>query len=65
MLSLTRRIGEAIYGGDNQTATLEIRILGYEKGEVQIGLTAPQEMVLVRGEIDSRPRRFNTRDERA
>ena len=65
MLSLTRRIGEIINGGDNQTATLEIWILDYEKGEVQIGLTAPQKMVLVRGEIDKRPRRLNINGERA
>ena len=63
MLILTRRIGETIYGGDSKTAILEIRILGYEKGEVKIGLTAPQEMVLVRGEIDKRPRRLNTNHE--
>ena len=65
MLILTRRMGEAIYGGDNQTATLEIRELDFKNGEVKIGLTVPNDMVLVRGEIDSRPRRLDTNDERA
>ncbi len=42
-----------------QTVKLEIRVLGYEKGEVKLGLSAPKDMLLLRGEIDHRPRRFN------
>ena len=64
MLILTRRIGETINVGDQTTVNLEIRVLGYRNGEVEIGLTAPQEMVLVRGEIDHRPRQFHGKDER-
>ena len=65
MLILTRRLGETINGGDQTRVNLEIRVLGYSNGEVEIGLTAPKEMLLLRGEIDNRPRRFQPRDERA
>ena len=63
MLVLTRRIGETINGGDKDTATLEIRVLGYKNGEVQLGLSAPKDMLLLRGEIDQRPRLFHSPDE--
>jgi carbon storage regulator CsrA len=63
MLILTRRLGETINVGDQQSVKLEIRVLGYEKGEVKLGLSAPKDMLLLRGEIDNRPRRFNAKDE--
>lgn len=64
MLILTRRRGETLNVGDKQTVSLEIRVLGYRNGEVEIGLSAPKEMLMLRGEIDQRPRQLNTRDER-
>ena len=64
MLILTRRLGETINVGDQQSVKLEIRVLGYEKGEVKLGLSAPKDMLLLRGEIDHRPRQFHGKDER-
>jgi len=64
MLILTRRMGETINVGDQTTVNLKIRVLDFKNGEVRIGLTAPQEMLLLRGEIDHRPRQFHGKDER-
>ena len=47
MLCLTRKVGEEILIGDNVVLTIvEIR-----RGVVRIGITAPREVNVVRGEI--------------
>ncbi len=47
MLILTRRIDEAIIIGDD----IEIKVLGIDKGQVKLGLDAPEEVVIVREEL--------------
>ncbi len=48
MLVLSRRVGEAIQIGDN----IEVMVVRIASGTVRIGVVAPQEMPIVRQEID-------------
>lgn len=47
MLVLSRRIGEKIKIGDD----IEVVIVGYDRGKVRIGITAPREVRVVRTEL--------------
>lgn len=47
MLVLTRRVGEQFYIGDGIVVT----VLGSEYGRVKIGIEAPQDVRIVRGEL--------------
>ena len=51
MLVLSRQPGEAITIGDD----LEIRVLRLKDGEVRLGLTAPQDVLILRSELLDRP----------
>ncbi|MEJ1396364.1 MAG: carbon storage regulator [Candidatus Sedimenticola sp. (ex Thyasira tokunagai)] len=46
MLILTRRIGEAFFLGNS-----EVRILTNNRGQIRIGIDAPQEVNIVREEL--------------
>ncbi len=50
MLVLSRKVGERIRVGDHVTITV-VRIQG---GAVRVGVEAPHDMVVVRGELTSR-----------
>jgi carbon storage regulator len=50
MLILTRRVGETIKIGENITVTL----LEIKGGQIRIGLTAPREVSVHRGEVYDR-----------
>ncbi|MCK5017663.1 MAG: carbon storage regulator CsrA [Candidatus Peribacteraceae bacterium] len=52
MLILTRRIGEAIYIGDD----IKVEVLSIDRGQVRIGFTAPRDINIWRDELtkDSR-----------
>lgn len=50
MLILSRRVGESLKIGDNVTVT----VLGYERGQVRIGVTAPKDVRVDREEIRER-----------
>nr|AAX19276.1 CsrA-like protein [Sinorhizobium meliloti] len=52
MLMLTRRIGETLMIGDNVTVT----VLGVNGNQVRIGITAPKDVAVHRGEIYQRIR---------
>ena len=52
MLILTRRIGERIVIGDE----IEVIILGINKNQVRIGITAPKQVSVDREEIHLRKR---------
>ena len=47
MLVLTRKLEESIVIGDN----IVITILGVERDKVKIGISAPRELLILRGEI--------------
>ena len=53
MLILTRRVGEAIYIGDN----VVVRVLGTKGGQVRIGIEAPKETSIVRTELINKPKK--------
>lgn len=46
MLVIRRRIGEKLYIGDN----IEIEVIEAAGGRVRLGVTAPREVLVVRGE---------------
>lgn len=52
MLVLTRRVGEAVYLGDDQK--IEVRVLGISKGQVRLGFTAPTDMLILREEVPNK-----------
>ncbi|MCU1136987.1 MULTISPECIES: carbon storage regulator [Stenotrophomonas] len=58
MLVLMRREGEAIHAGTAEEikagAGIVFRVLSNEKGQIKIGIDAPQDIVLVREELISR-----------
>lgn len=47
MLIITRRVGEALYIGDD----VEVRVLAVRGNQVRIGVNAPQELPVHREEI--------------
>lgn len=47
MLILTRRVGESIRIGDN----IEVMIVGFQKNEIRVGISAPKEIPVHREEI--------------
>lgn len=47
MLILTRRVNESIKIGDN----IEVRVIGIERGQVKIAITAPNDVAVHREEI--------------
>jgi carbon storage regulator len=53
MLILTRRIGEALWIGDD----VEVVVLGCRGNQVRIGIAAPEEVVVLRSELKQAPRR--------
>ncbi len=55
MLVLSRNVGETIQIGEN----IEIQILGINRGQIRIGISAPREIQIVRSELLLRPRRCN------
>ena len=50
MLVLTRKLGERIRIGDDVTIT----VLRLAHGQVRIGIAAPRDVHIVRGELDER-----------
>lgn len=50
MLVLTRRIGETIMIGDNACVT----VLGFKRGQIRLGVTAPKELPVDREEVYKR-----------
>lgn len=50
MLILTRRVGETITIGDD----IVVRILGVSGGNIRVGVSAPKDVPVHRGEIYSR-----------
>ncbi|EMN0495318.1 carbon storage regulator CsrA [Pseudomonas aeruginosa] len=50
MLILTRRVGETLMVGDDVTVT----VLGVKGNQVRIGVNAPKEVAVHRGEIYQR-----------
>ena len=55
MLILTRRVGEAIFVGDN--AEIQVRVLGVKGNQVRFGINAPKETPVHREEIYERIQR--------
>lgn len=53
MLRLSRRAGEGIIVGDNQT--IEFRLLQVADGVVEVGIIAPKELRILRDELVRRP----------
>ena len=47
MLILTRKLDEEIIIGDD----IRIRVVGIENGKVKLGIDAPEEMGIIRGEL--------------
>lgn len=47
MLILTRKLDEEIIIGDD----IRIRIVGIENGKVKLGIDAPEDMSIIRGEL--------------
>jgi len=47
MLVLSRKSGESIFIGDD----IEIRVTRVEYGDVRIAISAPKELLIVRGEL--------------
>lgn len=58
MLILARKPQEAILINDN----IEVRVLGYHGGQVKIGITAPDDVKIVREELLQEQRRINDDD---
>ena len=50
MLILTRRVGETLIIGDSVTVT----VLGVKGNQIQVGITAPQDVAVHREEIYER-----------
>ena len=50
MLILTRRVGETLIMGDSVTVT----VLGVKGNQIQVGITAPQDVAVHREEIYER-----------
>jgi carbon storage regulator len=55
MLVLSRRKGESVMLGDN----IEIQILHASGGQVRLGIRAPKELAVLRGELFSSVRQGN------
>ena len=51
MLVLSRKVGERILIGDN----LAVKVLGIRKGRVKLGIEAPEDVRVLRGELDPEP----------
>ena len=51
MLILTRKVGEAILFADS---TIEVRVLGIDKGQVRLGTSAPYGVSINREEVQLR-----------
>jgi len=47
MLILTRKLDEEIIIGDD----IRIRVVGIENGKIKLGIDAPEEMGIIRGEL--------------
>lgn len=47
MLTLLRKLNEKIMIGDD----IQITVVGIERGKVRLGITAPREVVILRGEL--------------
>lgn len=52
MLVLTRKLMQRLYIGDN----ICITVVRLEGGQVRLGIEAPKEVAVVRGELTDRPR---------
>ena len=52
MLILTRRFGESLMVGDS----VKVTVLGVKRGQVSIGINAPQEIAVHREEVYDRIR---------
>lgn len=51
MLVLTRKLGEVIIIGEN----VAITVVKIKEGSVRIGIDAPKEIPILRGELERRP----------
>ena len=58
MLILTRRIGEKVHIGDD----VEVTILGVNRTQVRVGISAPRSVPVHRQEVYERIRRGESRD---
>lgn len=57
MLVLSRRLGETLIIDDN----IQVQILGVDRGQIRIGISAPKEINIVRSElIQNQPRKSPT-----
>ena len=56
MLILTRRVGEALMGGDDT----KIVVLGVKGSQIRLGINAPKDIVVHREEIFDK---INTKDD--
>jgi len=57
MLILTRRIGESLMIGDDES--ISIKLLDIKGNQARIGITAPKSVPIVREEISKRARKSN------
>lgn len=57
MLILTRRVGETLMVGDDVTVT----VLGVKGNQVRIGVNAPKEVAVHRGNLPAHPERERSR----
>jgi len=53
MLVLTRKTNESIMIGDD----IEIKILSIQKGAVRIGFEAPEEVIILRKELEDKDKK--------
>ena len=53
MLVLTRRAGETIKIGDN----VEVTLLAVNGNQISIGIAAPKEITILRGELEGKQRK--------
>lgn len=60
MLVLSRNVGETIQIGDE----VEVQVLGINRGQIRIGISAPREIQIVRSELIGIPRRSSQQRQR-
>jgi carbon storage regulator len=56
MLVLSRKVGQQVILGDGSVLDVHITVLGIKGNTVRLGLTAPKEVNILRGELVGTPK---------